>query len=175
MTLRPPEIIFGGLLQGLGGQQEWTMLTLVNGFTQWKERSRAYKGAVRPPQGQELHFDQIYFAVSNHEKHSEALSMGRLCGGWTLNHTWVSGAGLQGLGNGKRYLYFLFSLFAFDQKWESWVKVFFFPLLSKNPAHGLSQVGKGNHSISSSRAFIERCYRIQTRGMKLLNQKTEEP
>lgn len=37
MTLRPPEIIFGGLLPGLG-VQGCIMLLLVNGFTQWKEK-----------------------------------------------------------------------------------------------------------------------------------------
>lgn len=33
------------------------------------------KGAVGPPQGQDPHFSQIYFAVSHHQKHSRALSM----------------------------------------------------------------------------------------------------
>lgn len=147
MTLRPPEIIFGGLLQGLGGQQEWTMLTLVSGFTQWKERSSAYKGAVRPPQGQEPHFDQIYFAVSNHQKHSEALSKGGLCGGWTLNHTWVSGAWASGTWEWKTLSILSFSSFAFGSKMRVLSQGSFFPLLSKNPVHGLSQVGKSNHSV----------------------------
>ena len=49
MTLRPPEIIFGGLLPGLG-VQGCIMLLLVNGFTQWKEKRQCiYRGSETTP------------------------------------------------------------------------------------------------------------------------------
>lgn len=57
------------------------MPKLVNGFTQWKEKRQCCTGAVRPPQGQELHLPDLLLV--NHQTHGKALSLGGLWGGMT--------------------------------------------------------------------------------------------
>ena len=139
VTFRPPEIIFGGLMQGLGGGlQAWTMLTLVKHFAQWEERSSVSTGTVRPPQGQETHFYQNYPAVSNHQKHSRALSVSYPWVGGTLNpHLGIRCLGLRDLGMENDICNFCFlCLLCFRSKMRvmsqtkiflflSWVKVQF--------------------------------------------------
>jgi len=121
-----------------------------------RRKGSAYTGAVRPPQGQEPHSSQIYFAVTNHQKHGKALSLGGLWVGWTLNHPWVSGAWAWGNREQNKLSQFLFSFSTSPLKQieslESNQK-FSSSLEEKSSSQSGSQAGNSNCSLVSGRIF----------------------